>query len=52
MDNIGVTCDVCACVHNRAGCKCELSEIHVTEKCDCQNQAVETPHFCQSFEEK
>ena len=29
MENIGVTCDVCAC---------------------CQQ--VETPHYCQSYEEK
>ena len=24
MENIGVTCDVCACCHNVDGCKCDL----------------------------
>ena len=45
MENIGVTCDVCACCHNVDGCKCDLPQIKVTEQ-------WETPHYCQSYEEK
>ena len=52
MENIGVTCDVCACCHNVAGCKCDLPQIKVTEQCTCDTQQVETPHYCQSYEEK
>ena len=33
MENTGVSCDVCACRHNMAGCKCDLPEIKVTEHC-------------------
>ncbi|MGN0976290.1 MAG: DUF1540 domain-containing protein [Gemmiger sp.] len=51
MENTGVTCDVCACTHNLEGCKCELPEIHVTEKCGC-HKSVDNPHFCRSFEQK
>ena len=50
--NIGVTCDVCACCHNVDGCKCDLPQIKVTEQCSCTTQQVETPHYCQSYEEK
>ena len=35
MENIGVTCDVCACCHNVDGCKCDLPQIKVTEQCSC-----------------
>ena len=35
MENIGVTCDVCACCHNVDGCKCDLPQIKVTEQCNC-----------------
>ena len=52
MENIGVTCDVCACCHNVDGCKCDLPQIKVTEQCSCTTQQVETPHYCQSYEEK
>ena len=52
MENIGVTCDVCACCHNVDGCKCDLPQIKVTEQCNCTTQQVETPHYCQSYEEK
>lgn len=51
-ENIGVTCDVCACCHNVDGCKCDLPQIKVTEQCNCTTQQVETPHYCQSYEEK
>ena len=33
-------------------CKCDLPQIKVTEQCSCTTQQVETPHFCQSYEEK
>lgn len=53
MENTGVTCDVCACRHNMNGCKCDLSQIKVTEHCGCaSNQSTEIPHFCQSYEKK
>ena len=52
MENIGVTCDVCACCHIVDGCKCDLPQIKVTEQCSCTTQQVETPHYCQSYEEK
>ena len=52
MENIGVTCDVCACCHNVDGCKCDLPQIKVTEQCTSTTQQVETPHYCQSYEEK
>lgn len=50
MENTGVSCDVCACRHNMAGCKCDLPEIKVTEHCTCSTQEI--PHFCKSYEEK
>lgn len=53
MENQGVICDVCECRHNVASCKCDLSQIKVTEHCNCTaDQKMETPHFCQSFEQK
>lgn len=52
MENTGVSCDVCACVHN-VGCnKCNLPEIKVTEKCESCEQSIENPHYCQSYEER
>ena len=51
MENVGVICDVRACAHNMAGCKCNLSEIKVTEKCGCQS-GVDIPHFCESYEKR
>ena len=51
MENTGVICDVCECRHNVESCKCSLP-IKVTEHCSCTTQQVETPHFCQSYEEK
>lgn len=52
MENQGVVCDVCACVYHKEENKCGLPRIHVTEECAQDTQAVETPHFCKSFEEK
>lgn len=50
MENVGVICDVCACRHNVAGRKCDLSEIKVTEKTTTPTNGVEVPHYCQSYE--
>lgn len=50
MENTGVSCDVFECKHNVAGCKCDLAEIKVTEKCTCSSQSVDIPHYCQSYE--
>lgn len=50
MENVGVICDVCACRHNVAGCKCNLSEIKVTEKTSTPTNGVEVPHYCKSYE--
>jgi hypothetical protein len=52
MENMGVSCDVCECVHNVGSNKCDLPEIKVTENCATCNQTMETPHFCQSYEAK
>lgn len=52
MENLGVTCDVCACRYNLDNCKCQLPQIKVTENCGCSGQNVAEPHFCQSFEKK
>lgn len=52
MENQGVICDVCACTHHAGHDKCALSQITVTENCRSCTQAVSTPHFCKSFEEK
>ena len=52
MENIGVTCDVCACRPTARDCKCELPQTKVTEQCTCDTQQVETPHYCQSYEKK
>lgn len=51
MENSGVICDVCECVHNIGCNKCNLAQIKVTEQCapgTCQS--VETPHFCQNYQ--
>lgn len=50
MENKGVTCDVCECVHNMGSCKCDVPEIKVTK--ETAQDAVETPHFCKTFEAK
>lgn len=53
MENTGVTCDVCECLHNVDSCKCNLAQIKVTEQCTCgAQQQVETPHYCQNYEKK
>ena len=52
MENEGVTCDVCECLHNVGSNKCDLTQIKVTEQCANCDQSISTPHFCQSFEEK
>ena len=50
MENKGVKCDVCECVHNTAGCGCDRSVIEVTHDCSCTNQQIQDPHFCKSYE--
>ena len=52
MENKGVKCDVCECVHNTAGCGCDRSVIEVTHDCSCTNQQIQDPHFCKSYEKK
>ena len=52
MENTGVVCDVCKCRHNVESCKCDLPQIKVTEHCTCSSQQVDTPHYCQNYEEK
>lgn len=51
MNNTGVNCNVCECKHNTECCKCSLPVIEVTHNA-AQMQAVETPHFCKSYEKK
>ncbi len=50
MENNGVKCDVCECVHNCSCEKCDLGKIEITH--NTTKNAVDTPHFCKSFEEK
>ena len=52
MENKGVKCDVCECVHNTAGWGCDRSVIEVTHDCSCTNQQIQDPHFCKSYEKK
>lgn len=51
MENAGVKCDVCECVHYCDCCRCGLSSIEVTHQ-KTSTDAVATPHFCKSFEKK
>jgi hypothetical protein len=51
MDNAGVKCEVCECMHNNGECKCELSEITITEGNAAASQNVEIPHYCQNYEQ-
>ena len=51
MENTGVNCTVCECVHNVSCAKCDLSKIDVTNEATGVN-AVSTPHFCKSFQKK
>lgn len=51
MNNPGVRCDVCECMHNVGSNACNLQTIDVThEKTDAK--AVANPHFCKSFQQK
>lgn len=52
MENTGVCCDVCECVHN-CGCnKCGLAQITITEHCAECDSPVENPHFCKDYQGK
>ena len=51
MENVGVKCDVCECVHNMASCKCNLRTIEVTNQKTGAN-SVDVPHFCKSYQSK
>lgn len=49
MENSGVKCNVCECVHNVECNKCNLSTIEVTHEKTGEG-AVATPHFCKSYQ--
>lgn len=51
MGNQGVKCNVRECIHHESDCKCRLDTIEVTHEKTGAN-AVATPHFCKSYEEK
>lgn len=51
MENIGVACNVSECMHNVACNKCNLTKIEVTNEKTGAN-AVATPHFCKSYQQK
>ena len=51
MENKGVSCDVCECMHHVGSCKCNAPEIKVTKQAT-SNQAMDTPHFCQTYVKK
>ena len=42
-----VECDVCNCVHNLNGCKCNKDGIKITMDNDNENA-----HYCKSYEKK
>lgn len=49
MENKGVKCDVCDCVHNMCNCGCDKAVIEVTGETSATNSVCD-PHFCKSFE--
>lgn len=51
MENAGVNCNVYECTHNVSGTKCDLTKIDVVNDKTGAN-AIATPHFCKSFENK
>lgn len=51
MDNTGVSCNVCECVHNVEANKCDLAKIEVTHE-KTTAEAVAVPHFCKSYQKK
>ncbi len=51
MENCGVFCDVSACAHNINCQKCDLSQIKITHHTDGA-AGVDTPHYCQNYEQK
>lgn len=46
-----IKCNVGECMHNEGCTDCSLSTIEITNEQTGMN-AMETPHFCKSFEEK
>ena len=51
MNNSGVSCNVCECVHNISENKCDLQQIQIThEKTGADVLAI--PHFCKSYMKK
>lgn len=51
MENCGVLCNVCDCMHHCAGNKCCLETIEVSNE-KTSAQAVANPHFCKSYDKK
>ncbi len=51
MENSGVKCDVCECIHNCCSNKCKLDTIEVTHM-QTGADSVSTPHFCKSYQSK
>ncbi len=51
MNNAGVVCTVCECVHNASCNKCNLQTIEVTNEKTTAN-AVAIPHFCKNFQQR
>lgn len=51
MCNSGVKCDVSECMHNVENKDCRLHTIEVTRQTTGVS-AMDTPHFCKSFEKK
>lgn len=48
MNNKGVKCDVCECIHNAECNQCTLDTIEVTHQ-KTGPDSIATPHFCKSF---
>lgn len=51
MENNGIKCDVCECVHNTTSCKCDLCTVEITHM-KTSAEGVAIPHFCKSYQQK
>ncbi len=53
MNNQGVNCDVCDCIHHNGGNNCNLPTIEVTNQGGMSaTNGVGNPHFCKNYQKK
>ena len=51
MENTGVSCNVCECIHHCGTSCCDLAQIQITHEKTSAN-SMDTPHFCKSYCQK